>query len=484
MGVSNGNSVEQIKITVNGTGYEDIIGGHLSPVNGGTVGASNYDSASDSLVDKNFDAVEITLNGGNIKQALRANASNVNGVVYGNIVYNLNAGSIGIGSGYSGDPMYLMGAGYYGQKGSSTNDVYGNVTINIGKKDGSVNDVFIGYDASANADGFVVGAGTGTVRGDVNINMQSGSAGYVFGASYGAVVKGNTNVVIGKNAKINGYVLGGGSNYSDAFSSDVLGYTNVIIQGVVSGNVYGGHLGGGTRGIIGNGVNVYIDGGSVGGSIYGGVGNITGNVDVVLSDASIGGDIYAGSESTRGGAINGDVNVVISGDTSVAGKIYAGEASGSKNLVLKSYSSGNVMKISDFNTVSVLDKSTVEFAESFETDLLYVSNDSKVLLAEGSTFGKLTIAFDSDFTQGDEGSINLETIFGSSVSIVLSALQSESGASLTVEDGSGQEWSLASREISDNIVSFVIGSEIPEPATYAAIFGALVLAFAAYRRRR
>ena len=32
--------------------------------------------------------------------------------------------------------------------------------------------------------------------------------------------------------------------------------------------------------------------------------------------------------------------------------------------------------------------------------------------------------------------------------------------------------------------SFEIRMQVPEPATYAAIFGALVLAFAAYRRRK
>lgn len=67
---------------------------------------------------------------------------------------------------------------------------------------------------------------------------------------------------------------------------------------------------------------------------------------------------------------------------------------------------------------------------------------------------------------------------------MLSSLQDEAGASLTVKDSSGQEWSLASKDFSDNTLSFVVGSQVPEPATYAAIFGTLALAFAAYRRRK
>lgn len=201
VGVTHGNSVEKIDITVNGTGRTDIIGGHLAAVNGGTVGKSNYNADADSLYDSEFDAVSVTLNGGNIRQALRSNANNVSSIIYGNVVYNINSGSVGIGSGYSADPMYVMGTGYYAQKGSSTNEVYGNVTVNIGQSGGSTSDVFIGYNAGNSANGFVVGAGTGTVRGDVSINMQSGSAGYLFGASYGSVVRGSTYVTVGEGAE-------------------------------------------------------------------------------------------------------------------------------------------------------------------------------------------------------------------------------------------------------------------------------------------
>ena len=70
------------------------------------------------------------------------------------------------------------------------------------------------------------------------------------------------------------------------------------------------------------------------------------------------------------------------------------------------------------------------------------------------------------------------------MSIVLSALQGETGATLTVKDGNGQEWSLASESISGNTISYEIGSAIPEPSTYAAIIGAIALGFAVCRRRK
>lgn len=479
VGVSGGNSVEKIEITVNGIGREDIIGGHLSPVNGGRVGASNYDSSTDSLFNKDFDAVLVTLNGGNIKQALRSTASKVDSVIYGNITYNLNAGSIGIGSGYSADPMYLMGTGYYGQKGSSTNEVYGNVTINIGKAGGSVDDVFIGYNASNSPNGFIVGSGTGTVRGDVNVNMQSGSAGYIFGASYGAVVNGDTHITVGKGAYVNGYILGGGSNANDSFSSDIAGSTNVLVQGTVKGNVYGGHYSGGTRGSIGDGVNVVVDGGSVGGNIFGGVGNISGDVNIILKDAKVAGTVYAGSESSRGGSISGGVNVEISGNTSVDGDIFAGEALGSKNLSLKSYSSDGVLNVSDFNKIEIFDSVAV-FGKSFNVDLLAVSNNSKITLAEGTKFDALSVSFDGDFSMGDELSFTLSDIFGDSATIVESAIKS-SGSAFTVSNANGEEFNAF---IAENGKVGIGSSVIPEPSTYAAILGALALAFAAYRRRK
>ena len=115
---------------------------------------------------------------------------------------------------------------------------------------------------------------------------------------------------------------------------------------------------------------------------------------------------------------------------------------------------------------------------------LTVAADATVS-ASGFDFDKLTIVLDEDFSQGDTGSIDLATIFGSSSSLVMSALESQSDSKLTIKDSSGKEFNLASENISGSTISFEVGSQVvPEPATYATIFGALALAFVAYRRRR
>ena len=115
-------------------------------------------------------------------------------------------------------------------------------------------------------------------------------------------------------------------------------------------------------------------------------------------------------------------------------------------------------------------------------NLLSVASDSTVS-AKDISFEKLIVNFAEDFVEGESASVDLNSIFGSSTTVVLAALNS--GKEFSVSD-SHSEWNLDSVTFgSDGNVSFVVGSQVvPEPATYAAIFGALALAFAAYRRRK
>lgn len=117
-------------------------------------------------------------------------------------------------------------------------------------------------------------------------------------------------------------------------------------------------------------------------------------------------------------------------------------------------------------------------------NLLSVASDSTVSVSpNGISFEKLIVNFAEDFVEGESASVDLNSIFGSSTTVVLAAL--EDGKEFSVSD-SHSEWNLDSVTFgSDGNVSFVVGSQVvPEPATYAAIFGALALAFAAYRRRK
>lgn len=116
------------------------------------------------------------------------------------------------------------------------------------------------------------------------------------------------------------------------------------------------------------------------------------------------------------------------------------------------------------------------------TKTITVASDATIG-ASSISFEKLIVNFAEDFVEGDSASVDLNSIFGSSTTVVLAAL--EDGKEFSVSD-SHSEWNLDSVTFgSDGNVSFVVGSQVvPEPATYAAIFGALALAFAAYRRRK
>ena len=73
--------------------------------------------------------------------------------------------------------------------------------------------------------------------------------------------------------------------------------------------------------------------------------------------------------------------------------------------------------------------------------------------------------------------MDISEIFGDSTSIVLSEI--ENGSSFVVLDAKENLYTVG---LNGSALSIV--SEIPEPSTYAAILGALALAFAAYRRRK
>lgn len=161
-------------------------------------------------------------------------------------------------------------------------------------------------------------------------------------------------------------------------------------------------------------------------------------------------------------------------------------SNGGANITLESGSSltsnSGIITGSD---ITVGSGCSLDVGGALRTDkALTVAADSTVN-ASGFNFDKLTIVLDEDFSQGDTGSVDLATIFGSSSSLVMSALESQSDSKLTIKDSNGKEFNLASENISGSTISFEVGSQVvPEPATYAAIFGALALAFAAYRRRR
>lgn len=113
------------------------------------------------------------------------------------------------------------------------------------------------------------------------------------------------------------------------------------------------------------------------------------------------------------------------------------------------------------------------------TKTITVASDAKID-ASSISFEKLQISFLEDLSSGSDVNLNLADIFGENAGVVAAAL--ESGKEFTVIDANGNEYEAEFDETGGSVIH--IGGQIPEPSTYAAIFGALALAFAVYRRRR
>ena len=187
----------------------------------------------------------------------------------------------------------------------------------------------------------------------------------------------------------------------------------------------------------------------------------------------------------RGGTIN-----VNNGTLNLSAGIVQSEPNGSQIYTTKlNVTNGGKIDLNGTLDVAevVADNGTI-IAESIvvgEGKSLSVSGTSVIDTGLLSVYDGSTVSLDAEsslsidalevvLSELKEGTnYNLSGIFGDDTSIVLSAVESN----ITMSD-----------ELGNSFKAVVSGdgqiTAVPEPATYAAIFGALALAFAAYRRRK
>ena len=331
-------------------------------------------------------------------------------------------------------------------------------------------------------------------------NKITHTYGEVFGGAY-SFTGANVSINGGSDIKITGgdfsntRIYGGNSVES---SNGFIDSTSVDVSGVTAKRVYGGsrRIGSGESNVVlgkegstSTVSQVKISNATVLEGVYGaGVQDtVNGNIEITIGNGANVNNVYGGGSNST---VNGNTNITIMGNASVSGIISGGEesegvVSGNKNLFVKEFF-GSALNVSNFDKIEISADSKVEFANAFDVDTLVVevspvsffSLDSQVSLADGTTFDTLTLV--GDFEQNQ---INLNTVFGDSAGVVLSALE-EKNTALTVIDSNGQEWATENLSSENGILSFEKGAAIPEPSTYAAIIGALALAFAVYRRRK
>ena len=310
--------------------------------------------------------------------------------------------------------------------------------------------------------------------------MNSGEVSQVYGGSWVYAENASASDVIDGNISVK---INGGTVTND-FAGDGIVVGASIVQGAAKADVKCS-------------VSLEIsNGATVTSNVYGGgyskdstgTSTVAGDVSLVISDASITGDIYAGGYGA-GSDVKGSADVTFVGDASklnFSGTVYGSGANGSsvEGGSVVSFGSDDTAFVGSFNAnISGFQALTIEnsassvsFANAFEVVIFSVASDASVSLVEGTSFSELNIVFSEDFTSGGNLDFDLADVFGDSATIVESALSSDSKFTVTNADGD--------TFIADyNSGSINIGAAVPEPATWAAIAGALALAFAAYRRR-
>lgn len=170
---------------------------------------------------------------------------------------------------------------------------------------------------------------------------------------------------------------------------------------------------------------------------------------------------------------------------SAAGRITASTATNAStgepmngNLILSGNTSfkGTELHIKDGTTFSMLDNSSID-VDGLLASNMTISKDSKIIVDSYDKLGIVNLNIVLDSLE----SINFSDIFISETegeTVVFSANK----PNISVVDSLGNTYEDVNFAYDES--GNITGISVPEPSTYAAILGAVALAFAAYRRRK
>ena len=340
--------------------------------------------------------------------------------------------------------------------------------------------------------GFYGGSAWGKIAGDVRSEISNSTFSYAVGGSIAAID------VPDKSGNI------GGSTYltfnSGTISTDIAGGSDLRYQ---------------HQGDIGGSTNLTINGGTIGGNVIAGglltsgdtnkhsltSANLTINASDSANKISIGGKIFGLSNAGKEQAES--VNILFTGNgenLNFTGTVSSIESSSysesmtwyasAKERVISfgdatnaftgkfngTIENGKIDGTNQFNELSIGKSSSVEFTQEFDLDI-----DTLSIFSDAEVLGNATINVEDTLNIFISNAFSeTELVLDLGESIVLSS-EAQNNVSIFHEDGSVFEGAEFAYDAETN--SFAI-SNVPEPSTYAAIFGALALAFAAYRRRK
>ncbi len=352
---------------------------------------------------------------------------------------------------------------------SGANAVISNSSLNIGNKL-SVNSVhYYGKFASSltlkNCNTTLNANNLSEVRDGANMTVEGGSFTVLEGGSYKqsfTVSQGSYLTFKNTQVDFSGATLSTRTNSSYSETSAVINIDNsVFTTGYV--DMYG-----------------YVSSGALP------VLNITNGSNVTMSLANTysaydwsTGEFYEETQYMRGGTVNvsGDGSVLnlnsalIEEETNPDGQVYTSAVNISDG--------GKVVVAGDvkLTTVELFENSILE-ADNVEAENLLITEGANLMLGEGGSvnFSRLDIVLTSLTLQGGE-SIDLESILGDDTSVVLSALQEDEVFNLQDSDGNIFECAISSDGLAH------VGAQVPEPASYAILFGVFSILYVLKRRK-
>lgn len=230
----------------------------------------------------------------------------------------------------SGDASLTIacGAGKFGDVygGCNLANITGNLTLTI--EGGTFNNVYGGSKGDLASLGDGHSDKPANITGNVTLNLNGGSMENAFGGSnINGNITGSITVNVEANQEYCGlnitnvYGAGNLTAYTPTNASTVHPEVNVI-NGAISGNVFGGGLG--STAVVTANPKVTVSGGSIGGSVYGGgeQAGTTGNTEVNVEGGTVSTDVFGGGKEAN---VSGNVEVNIEGGT-ITGDVYGGGA--------------------------------------------------------------------------------------------------------------------------------------------------------------
>ena len=263
------------------------------------------------------------------------------------LLCTVKSGDFDLGDYGGGAQFYLSlwgntGSGTYGKKtmvveGGIFSDISGGIDVEdnqvaaadmveIRVKGGTINGALYGAAQYAAAYGnrYIIVTGgemKGWVAGGANGTQTTGGKltgdTYVYFGGRARCDSNGSNTTMGSGNATGGNIFGAGSGNSGAASTATVGEVNnstVVIADkcYVERNVYGGGNYGSVAAGTGHKSDIYIKGGTVNGSVFGGSNNQKGQiVNINMTDGQVNTGIYGGSNAT--GTVTGPVNIQIDG---------------------------------------------------------------------------------------------------------------------------------------------------------------------------